>query len=144
MSFIGGSIVSFSLEYMPKVASAGSACYLNTGHTKRFIFMTSHGTRDGIVERWPAAAAVELGPALVQRGPASSTAVYAFFLVVVVLSRCGAFGALLTEHTELFAREDSPPFVVSLVYCSHRSKWKRSVRDSIYIREAGCCADYQR
>ena len=52
---------------------------------------------------WPAAAAVELGAALVERRLAGRAGIDPNVFVVLVLARAGALGAFLTDHSELRA-----------------------------------------
>jgi hypothetical protein len=52
---------------------------------------------------WPAAAAVELGAALVERRLASRAGIDPEVFVVLVLARAGALGAFLTDYSELRA-----------------------------------------
>ena len=63
--------------------------------------MPVHSTRNSIEERGPAAAAVELGRALVERRAAARARVHARLVVLVVLARPRALGALLAEDAEL-------------------------------------------
>jgi hypothetical protein len=73
------------------------------GHTIRKRMIT-------IEKGWPAAAAVELGGALVERRLASRAGIYPDVFVVLVLARAGSLGALHTYYSELhaLASERSP------------------------------------
>lgn len=113
----------FALEDMPQVPAACGASDLCAGHPKRMVFVASDGARNRctrargsavrhgrkacgtrtVEERRPAAPAVELGRALVQRRAAAGAGVHAVGLVLVVLARAGGLGALLAEDTELCA-----------------------------------------
>ena len=63
---------------------------------------THIGKRAITVEKgWPAAAAVELGAALVERSLASSAGIDPDIFVMFVLPRSSLLGALQTEHSEL-------------------------------------------
>ena len=52
---------------------------------------------------WPAAAAVKLGAALVERRLASRAGIHPGVFVVLVLARAGSLGALHTYYSELHA-----------------------------------------
>jgi len=131
VSLISWRLVSLPLEYMPQVSPTGSTGDLNAGHAQRRVFMTGYGTGDGVVEGWPAAAAVKLGIALVEWGVTSCAGVYACGLVVLVLSRPRTLGALLAEHSELLWGEDRTPFFVrlGLAIIGHCADRERADRD---------------
>ena len=57
-----------------------------------------------IEKRWPAAAAVELGAALVKRSVATRARVDPSRFMMLVLPRSRTLGALRTKHPELCAR----------------------------------------
>ncbi len=57
-----------------------------------------------IEKRWPAAATVELGAALVKRGVATRAGVDPGRFMMLVLPSARTLGALRTKHPELCAR----------------------------------------
>ena len=57
-----------------------------------------------VEKRWPAAPAVELGVALVERGVATRAGVDPGRFIMLVFPRARTLGALRTKHPELRAR----------------------------------------
>lgn len=71
-------------------------------HAERAIHVPRHSTRDGIEERRPAAARLELLVRLVERSVAAGAGVDARGgHVLVIFARVGSFGALLAKDAEL-------------------------------------------
>lgn len=96
MTFVGRRSVPFALEDMPQMSTTGSARNLSSDHTMRAILMTGHSTGNGIEERRPPAAALELGSALVERCPAAGASVDALLAVLVIFASPRRLCAFLT------------------------------------------------
>lgn len=103
------------------MAAAGRAGDLDAFHTQGIIFMPGNGTWDGIEERRPTAATIELGGTLVEWSGATSARVDTGFRVLIILPSTSAFSSLLTENSKLFGREDGSPFRLGFVLGRHRS-----------------------
>lgn len=112
MTLVSGRIVSFSLEDMTEVTAACCAGNFYPGHTVRAVFVSRYRARYSVKKGWPAATAVKLGRALVQRGVATRTRVDTLIFEVLVLASTCRLSPLLTEDTELLWREDGTPFRV--------------------------------
>ena len=113
---------TLSFEHMAKVTSTGSTGDLDAFRPKRTVYVARYSARDGwnddttqhdehthqediTVEKcWPAAAAVELGAALVKRGVATRAGVDPGRFMMLVLPSARTLGALRTKHPELCAR----------------------------------------
>lgn len=109
---------------MTEMTSTSSTGDLGAFHPERAVYVARHSAWDGwhedtvntarphitkriiitIKKRWPAAAAVELGVALVNRGVATRTGVDPGRFMMLVLPRARTLGALQTKHPELCAR----------------------------------------
>lgn len=110
-------------KHMSEVASASSTGDLGAFHPARAVYVARHRAWDGwqedivnmarpyiakriiitIEKGWPAAAAVELGVALVKRGIATRAGVDPCRFIMLVLPRARTLGALRTKHPELCA-----------------------------------------
>lgn len=75
MSLVCGRGVTFSFEHMTQMASTITADDLCSLHTKSAVCVPCHGTRDGVVERRPSAAGLELLLRGVERGIAAGAVV---------------------------------------------------------------------
>lgn len=103
VTLICGCGVALSLKYMTKMAAAVGADDLSSAHAQSAVFMACNGTRDAVKVCRPATARLELVIGLVDWGFTPSTGVDSrLWHVLVVLSRKGGFGALLSQNTELF------------------------------------------
>jgi len=114
VTFVGWRSETLALEHMTKVTSTSSTSDLDAFHAQRTVYVACHGARDGIEEGWPAAAAVELCVALVERGIASRAGVESSRFVMLVFTRPGSLGALRADHPELLGSEDGAPFFLGL------------------------------
>jgi hypothetical protein len=94
--------VALALEHMSQMASAVGAHDLGPLHSKGAIGVSGHGARNGIEERRPAAARLELllcsVNGCIAAGASVSTGAWG---VLVVLARERRFGAFVTENAEL-------------------------------------------
>lgn len=88
---------------------------LGSNLAKPAVLLPHNGAGNGIKEGRPATARVELGSALVERGVAAHTRVYAGGAEFVVDAGAGTFGALFAEDAELLGGEDGAPFRVGLL-----------------------------
>ena len=111
-------------EHMAEMTSTSSTSDLGALHPESAVYVARHSAWDGwqedtvnmarphnakriiiTVEKcWPAAAAVELGVALVKRGIATRAGVDSDPFMMLVLPRATRLGALRTKHPELCAR----------------------------------------
>ena len=109
---------------MAEMTSTSSTSDLGAFHPESAVYVTRHSAWDGwqedavnmarphlakgiiiTVEKcWPAAAAVELGVALVKRGVATRAGVDSDPFMMLVLPRATRLGALRTKHPELCPR----------------------------------------
>lgn len=104
---VGGVIMSFSLEDMPKVAAAVGATNLCAAHAERVVLNPLHRSRDGVKEGRPSAERCELGVGSVQRRVAPGALVDTGHLMPVVLTGMRSLGALLAQNPELFCTKDT-------------------------------------
>jgi len=116
--------VTFPSEHMAEMASTCSTGDLGAFPPERAVYVARHSAWDSwqedtvnmaklrvvkrfiftIEKRRPAAAAVELGVALVKRGVATRAGVDPDSFMMLVLSRARILGALRTKNPELCAR----------------------------------------
>jgi hypothetical protein len=116
--------VTLPFEHMAEMTSASSAGDLGAFNPESAVYVARHSAWDGwqedtvnmarphiakriiitVEKRWPAAAAVELGGALVKRGVATHAGVDPDRFMMLVLPRATRLGALRTKHPELCAR----------------------------------------
>lgn len=104
---------TFSLENMPQMAPTSITNNLNP--VSICIHIPSNRSRDSIKKRRPSTSTRELGIRGVKGCMTGSTGVDSWGAVLVVFTGVGAFGALLTEDSELVGREDGAPFFVGLL-----------------------------
>jgi len=105
VSLILGVTEPFALEDMSQVTPAVIADDLRPHHAETGVRLLSHRARNGIPERRPPAARVELVVCLVQRRLATGALVDAGVGVVLVeLAGAGHFSAFLSEDAELLYR----------------------------------------
>lgn len=106
VSLICGCGVPFPFENMAQVSAAVGTDNLGSFHTPRAVGVASHGTRDAVKVRGPAAAGLELVVGLVQRSFTASTGVDTVIREeLVVLSGARSLGALLPQDSELLCNE---------------------------------------
>jgi hypothetical protein len=113
--------VTLPFEHMTEMSSTSSTGDLGAFHPTRAVYVARHSAWDGwqedavnmarpyiakriiitVEKRWPAAAAVELGVALVKGGIATRAGVNPGRFMMLVLPRARTLGALRTKHPEL-------------------------------------------
>jgi len=105
VSLILGVTEPLALEDMSQVTPAVIADNLRPHHAKTGVRLLSHRARNGIPERRPPAARVELVVCLVEGRFAAGALVDAGVgVVLVVCAGAGHFGAFLSEDAELLYR----------------------------------------
>lgn len=116
MPRVGRRLVALALEDMAEMRSAAAAQDLGARHKHGPVAVLGDGAGDALKEGRPAAAAVELGRAAIDRRAARSAPIDALLRMVVVLTGARGVGALLAQHAELLGREDCAPFLRRLVH----------------------------
>lgn len=102
MPLIRWGRVALTLEHMAQVTSAVAAHDFGPLHAKGAIGVSGHSAGHGIEERRPAAARLKLVLCGVDGRVAAGASVGAgAWRVLVIFSREGCFGALLTKDAEL-------------------------------------------
>jgi hypothetical protein len=102
MSLISRGGVSLALKDMAKMTTTVVADNFCALHSKGIVHMSLHSARDGVKVCWPATAGFELVVGRIERSIAASASIHALGWVMGIVFSCArAFGALLTEHTEL-------------------------------------------
>lgn len=94
-----------TLEHMAQVPATLGAYDLDPRHAERGVFVSQHSTGQGIEERRPPTARVELRVRAEERSVATGTPIDALFIVLVVLTGAGPLSALLPQHSELLCAE---------------------------------------
>src|SRR6478736_7379815 len=99
------------VEHVAEMAAAAAAMDLITHHTESVVGIGQHRALDGLVEAWPAGAAVELGLRIEQLQAASGAREGAGAVLIVERAGEGALGVLLAQHRVLLWREQLSPFL---------------------------------
>lgn len=99
---------AFAFEHVAEVAAAIRADDFGAFHAEGVVFLADNGAGDFIIERRPAAAAVELVGRAVKLGVAAAADVGAGGFVVPVFTGESAFGAFLGDHVFFIGGEGVP------------------------------------
>src|SRR6476660_3006574 len=99
------------VEHVTEMAAAAAAMDLIPHHAERVVCVGQHRALDGLVEAWPAGAAVELGLRIEQRQAASGAGEGAGAVLVVERAGECALGVLLAQHRILLWRQQLSPFL---------------------------------
>lgn len=103
---------SFPFKYVTEVAAAIGTHNLGPFHTKGSVGMANNGTRNFIVERWPAAAAFKLVRRAVQRCIAPATNKHTRRLMGIIFAGKGSFRAFMHDNLFFFGCECVPVLIL--------------------------------
>ena len=107
-------------EDVAKMAVAAGAANLRSNHSVGAVLMEGHFLGIGrLGEARPAAAAVELGPAVEQKLAAAGAAIPARFVIVPIEAGESALGAALAKHLILIGGKALAPLLVGHVLRVH-------------------------